>query len=642
MKTRYLTLALLVVIGLMSLGGMVSAQDGAVRVAVILPSSTTDLAWSQAMYDSLVTVQETLGGESGMEIALSENTWDVTAAADAMRGYAEDGYNIVIAHGTQYGTSLFELAAEFPDTSFAWGTASDAGVDAGLSNVFAYDVRAQQGGYINGCMAGLLTETNTIGVVGPVPAGDAILYNNGFEQGVHACNPEAQVLIAYTGSFGDTALAAETAATQIAAGADVLTGSAQQVPGAIDAIQAAGGYWFSTDVDQQSNWPETVVASMVYDFTGVVQDIIDQRAAGVNGGIAYELRLGEGQTMAYNETLEGVPAEVFEAGKAAEAEILAGVVYPIAALPDSEAPFRVAIVMPSSTTDLAWSQSMYDALVEMQQLVGGEANMEIAFSEGVFDVTAAAEALRGYAEDGYNLVIAHGTQYGTSLFELAPEYPETAFAWGTATDTGVDVGLTNVYAYEARAEEGGYVNGVMAAMLSEAGVIGIVGPVPAGDALLYINGFIQGVEATNPDAEPLLAYTGGFGDTAKAAEVAQTQISAGADVLTGSAQQVPGAIDAIEAVGGLWFGTQSDQSVNWPETVVASQVYNWTPVVGSMLENVLRGEFGGTAYELSLANGGLEIVWGGVDVPEDVMAAADAAAAAIESGEIVVAQELPE
>ena len=81
MKTRYLTLALLILMfGLMSLGGAASAQDGPVRVAVILPSSTTDLAWSQAMYDSLVSVQEALGGESGMEIAVSENTWDVTAA----------------------------------------------------------------------------------------------------------------------------------------------------------------------------------------------------------------------------------------------------------------------------------------------------------------------------------------------------------------------------------------------------------------------------------------------------------------------------------------------------------------------------------------------------------------------------------
>src|SRR5215212_2052182 len=106
-----------------------------------------------------------MGGESAMQIAYTEGMFDVTAAADAMRGYAEDGYDLVIAHGTQYGTSLFELAPDYPDTSFAYGTSSDAGVDQGLTNVFAYDVRAQQGGYINGVMAALLTESNTIGVV---------------------------------------------------------------------------------------------------------------------------------------------------------------------------------------------------------------------------------------------------------------------------------------------------------------------------------------------------------------------------------------------------------------------------------------------------------------------------------------------
>src|SRR5690606_1638256 len=154
MKAKLYVLSMTVLlVGLLSLGSLAAAQDEPVRVAVVLPSSTIDLAWSQAMYDALVAVQSELGGESAMEIAVSENTWDVTAAADALRGYAEDGYHIVIAHGTQYGSSLFELAAEFPETTFAWGTASDAGVDRGLTNVHAYDVRAQQGGYINGCMA---------------------------------------------------------------------------------------------------------------------------------------------------------------------------------------------------------------------------------------------------------------------------------------------------------------------------------------------------------------------------------------------------------------------------------------------------------------------------------------------------------
>jgi basic membrane protein A len=268
--------------------------------------------------------------------------------------------------------------------------------------------------------------------------------------------------------------------------------------------------------------------------------------------------------------------------------------------------------------------------------------MEIAYTEGMFDVTAAAQAMRDYAEDGYNLVLAHGTQYGTSLFDLAPDYPETAFAWGTASDTGAEQGLTNVFAYEAEAEEGGYVNGVMAALMSQSGVVGIVGPVPAGDALLYINGFQQGVQATKPDAEILLAYTGSFGDTALAAETAQTQIAAGADVLTGSAQQVVGAIEAVQAAGGYWFGTQSDQSANWPETVVASQEFNWVPVVGNMIERILLGQNGGVAYALTLNNGGLEMVYGGVEVPAEVLEAANAAIAGIKAGEIEVLQQLPE
>ena len=150
---------------------------------------------------------------------------------------------------------------------------------------------------------------------------------------------------------------------------------------------------------------------------------------------------------------------------------------------------RVAIVMPSTITDLAWSQSLYDTFVRIQTELGGEDMMEIAYTENMFNVTDAASAIRDYADDGYNLVIAHGTQYGTSLFEIAPDFPETSFAWGTAVDTGKETGITNVFAYEARAEEGGFVNGVLAANLSESGVVGVVGPVEAGDAKLYIDGF---------------------------------------------------------------------------------------------------------------------------------------------------------
>ena len=278
-------------------------------------------------------------------------------------------------------------------------------------------------------------------------------------------------------------------------------------------------------------------------------------------------------------------------------------------------PIRVAVVMPSSITDLAWSQSMYDGLLAVQAEMGGESAMEIAYTEGMFDVTAAAQALRDYAEEGYDLVIAHGTQYGTSLFELASDYPDTSFAWGTASETG-----DNIFAYEAAAQEGGYVNGVMAGLMTQSNVIGVVGPVAAGDALLYINGFLQGVHVSNPDATLQVAYTGSFGDTAAAAETAQTQIAAGADVLTGSAQQVVGAIEAIQAAGGYWFGTQSDQSAQWPDAVVASQVFDWTAVIKDMLAQREAGVLGGIAYNLTLENGGLTFAYGGVEIPAGAQA----------------------
>jgi len=182
----------------------------------------------------------------------------------------------------------------------------------------------------------------------------------------------------------------------------------------------------------------------------------------------------------------------------------------------------------------------------------------------------------------------------------------------------------------------------MAALMSEEDVIGIVGPVAAGDALLYINGFIQGVRDTEPETEVLVAYTGSFSDVAAGTEIANTHIAAGADVLTGSSQMVVGAIEAVRARGGYWFGTQSDQSGEWPDAVVASQVYNWTPVLLDMIQRRQNGELGGVAYNLTLENGGLAFAFGDVLIPPSVLAAAGEAVAGILSGDIVVAQELPE
>src|SRR5690606_19354385 len=155
---------------------------------------------------------------------------------------------------------------------------------------------------------------------------------------------------------------------------------------------------------------------------------------------------------------------------------------------ESEGPFRVAVVTPSTINDLAFSQSIYDALRAIQEERGAD-NFEIVISENLFVVDDAPTAIRDYASQGYDLVIAHGSQYGTSLVEILPELAATPFGCGTAVDTFEDQGIINVFAYEARSEEGGYVMGVMAVMMRESDIGGVVGPVETGDAMMYVGGF---------------------------------------------------------------------------------------------------------------------------------------------------------
>ena len=266
--------------------------------------------------------------------------------------------------------------------------------------------------------------------------------------------------------------------------------------------------------------------------------------------------------------------------------------------------FRVAVVAPSATNDLAFSQSMYDALLRVQAEMGEDA-FQFDFQEGTFVVDDAAVALRDWAASGeYDLIIAHGSQYGSIIEELAPEFPEVSFAWGTDVNT---FGLDNVYAYTAAAAEGGYVNGAVAATLSESGIIGVVGPIEVGDAKAYVDGFVNGALATDPEATVNVTYIGSFSDVPLATEAANAHVQNGADVLTGSAQMVVGAIGVAQENELLWFGTQSSQADLAAAAGVSFQVYHWEVVLNDIIANLEEGVLGGEAYTLTLENGGLTV-----------------------------------
>ncbi len=302
--------------------------------------------------------------------------------------------------------------------------------------------------------------------------------------------------------------------------------------------------------------------------------------------------------------------------------------------------FRIAALMPSATNDLAFSQSMYDALAAIQEELGEEA-FEFTIQDSAYIVDDAAVALRDWAASGkYQLVIAHGSQYGPIVEELATEFADVSFAWGTRQDT---FGMDNVYSYAAASDEGGYFNGVLAAHLTESGVVGLVGPIEVGDGKLYADGFANGVASVDENIKVNIVFIGSFSDVPLATEAAEAHIANGADILTGTAQMVVGPIAVAVANDVLWFGSDASQDDLSEDIGVAFQIYKWEVLLLDMIANIKEGKLGGEYYKLTLENEGLVMEFDKDFVAsEALLAIAEETIASIVSGDIVPIPEMAE
>ncbi len=287
-----------------------SSDDGQYKVALIIENTIDDRGWCQAMHEGIQGAIEQLPGKIHYEYSERMTTVDSESIA---RQYIADGFDLIIAHGSQYRNMVSDLASEFPDVSFAFGTSSDIIAD----NVFTYMPESEETGYLSGLIAGMLTKANNVGLVGPVDSGDAARYNRGFILGVQAVNPDAKVNVAYTGSFSDYVRSGELATTQILAGADVLTGSSQQ---AIGALRACAEYpdvlWLGQDLAQLDT-PEgqaKCVAASAYNYTAVMVGLIESLDEGVKGGVCIPMNFNnDGFVFDYNPALESVVTDEIRA-----------------------------------------------------------------------------------------------------------------------------------------------------------------------------------------------------------------------------------------------------------------------------------------------------------------------------------------
>ncbi len=284
--------------------------------------------------------------------------------------------------------------------------------------------------------------------------------------------------------------------------------------------------------------------------------------------------------------------------------------------------YKVALIIENTIDDKGWCQAMHDGILEAQKELPGR--IEYSYSEKMAPVDAGSVA-RQYAAQGYDLIICHGAQYKNLVMEMADEYPNISFAFGTSAE----IGPKNVFTYMPQSEETGYLAGIIAGLTTKTGTIGIVGPVDGGDAARYNRGVVLGVKDVNPKAKILVAHTGSFSDFVKAGDLAKVQMQQGADILTGSSQQAIGALRAVaeEKDKDIYWVAQDGALLTIPEgyKVIASSSYNYGAVMVGLVGKLDAGTKGGECIPMNFNNGGFIWAWNDNLKKADVAAKVDEA-----------------
>jgi basic membrane protein A len=255
------------------------------KLALVLSGSSTDQSWDQAAYEA----GQALEGQ-GVALAISEAV-DPADVAAVLRQYAEQGYDLIVAHSFSYQDAVFEVAEEFPDVNFAWA----GGIGETAENVADYDQPFYQGAYLVGLVAGQLSETGQLGALYgfDIPVchamGEAML------AGAQQINPDATLTSAAVGDWYDVAKAKEAALSQAETGVDYWLGCGQgPTLGQIEAAKEAGGYATSYVGDMSSLGPEVVASNLVWNMQPLFQQMLDDTAGDTFADQFYKLAVPDG------------------------------------------------------------------------------------------------------------------------------------------------------------------------------------------------------------------------------------------------------------------------------------------------------------------------------------------------------------
>lgn len=243
-----------------------------IKAAFVYIGPTGDHGWTFSHDEARKALEAQSGGK--IQTTFVENVPETADSERVFRDLAQKGNQIIFGTSFGYMNQMVKVAKAFPKTTFMHATGYKT-----ASNLGVYDVRTYEGAYMLGVVAGKMTKSNKLGVVGSIPIPEVIRNINAFTIGARSVNPAITTRVIWVNSWFDPGKEREAALTLISQGCDALMQNTDS-PAVVQAAKEKGVMGFGWDSDMTKFGGNAHLAASELNWVVLYKKVTDELAAG--------------------------------------------------------------------------------------------------------------------------------------------------------------------------------------------------------------------------------------------------------------------------------------------------------------------------------------------------------------------------
>ena len=279
--------------------------------------------------------------------------------------------------------------------------------------------------------------------------------------------------------------------------------------------------------------------------------------------------------------------------------------------------------------DAGYNQAMHESIMLIKENIPC---VEIIEAENVPEEAGATSTMENMIQQGAKMIIATAFNHQYPALTLAEQYPDVVFEHAGGWEMGA-----NFANFFGEPPDTWYFMGVAAGLMTESNKLGFVAAFPLGWTNTFINAYTLGAQSVNPDVETIVAYTFGWGDSAKEADATNSLINQGVDVITMHVDSPSTVIGTAESRGVYSIGFQSLAAQEFaPEYWISGIGFTLGDKLTWLASTVLDDTWTPIFLRCGIADGCMAMAPFGPNVPQEVQDQVLQAKADVEAGNIVV------